>query len=189
MATGPFRKPRKPTKFRSKQNQPYRSKNRSQFYMSNTRKDFPKRSSNVRPFPSSKPASFSTKFWKPTFPLPILPHPDILMEGRLVHFVEKWGGLTQNKWDLYSPRMSQDPIQFDSPSVHSSDKSEPAFLPVITRRNKELHQKRTVERVPCPGTLVFFFPGAGCSFTRTEKMSCVYHGRTKGEGCVHVKSI
>ena len=26
-------------------------------------------------------------------------------------------------------------------------------------------------------------------FTRTEQMPCVYHGRTKGEGCGHVKSI
>ena len=34
--------------------------------MSNTRKDFPKRSNNMRQFPSSKPASSSTKIWKPT---------------------------------------------------------------------------------------------------------------------------
>ena len=26
-------------------------------------------------------------------------------------------------------------------------------------------------------------------FTRTELMSCVYNGRTKGEGCGHTKSI
>ena len=26
-------------------------------------------------------------------------------------------------------------------------------------------------------------------FTRTEHMSCVYHSRTKGEGCGNVKSI
>ena len=26
-------------------------------------------------------------------------------------------------------------------------------------------------------------------FTWTEQMSCVYHGRTKGEGCGHIKSI
>ena len=63
MATDPFRKPRQPTKsFRSSQNQPYRSKNQSQSCMSNTRKDFSKRSSNVRQFPSSKPALSSTKF-------------------------------------------------------------------------------------------------------------------------------
>ena len=30
------------------------------------KKDFPKRSSNIKQFPSSKPASSSTKFWKPT---------------------------------------------------------------------------------------------------------------------------
>ena len=26
-------------------------------------------------------------------------------------------------------------------------------------------------------------------FTRTEQMSCVYYGRTEGEGCGHVKAI
>ena len=67
LATGLFRKPRQPTKsYRPKQNQPYRFKNQSQSYMSNTGKDFPKRSSSIKQFPSSKPASSSTKFWKPT---------------------------------------------------------------------------------------------------------------------------
>ena len=62
-ATSPFRKPRQPTKSsRPKQNQPYRSNNQSQSFMSNTRKDFPKRSSNVGQFPSCKPDSSSTKF-------------------------------------------------------------------------------------------------------------------------------
>ena len=63
LATGLFKKPRQPTKsYRLKQNQPYRPKNQSQSYMSNTKKDFSKRSSNTKQFPSSKPASFSIKF-------------------------------------------------------------------------------------------------------------------------------
>ena len=63
LATGPFRKPRQLTKAsRPKQNQPYRSKNQSQSYMLNTKKDFPKRGRNILLFPSSKPASSSTKF-------------------------------------------------------------------------------------------------------------------------------
>ena len=36
---------------------------------------------------------------------------------------------------LYGPRRFQDTIQFDSPSIFSSDKSVLIFLPVITRRN------------------------------------------------------
>ena len=34
------------------------------------------------------------------FPLPILPYVDILVGGRLAHFVEQWGELTNNKWVL-----------------------------------------------------------------------------------------
>ena len=34
------------------------------------------------------------------FPLPILSRPHIPVGGRLSHFVEQWGGLTQNKWVL-----------------------------------------------------------------------------------------
>ena len=50
-ATGSFRKPRRPTKsYRAKQNQPYRSKTQSQSFTSSTRKDFSKRSSNIKPF-------------------------------------------------------------------------------------------------------------------------------------------
>ena len=98
--------------------------------MSNTRKDFSKSSSNVKQFPSSKPALSSTKFWKPTFPLPILPCPDIPMGGRLARFMEQWGELT-----LYRPGRFQDPIQFTSPTVYSSDSSKSVFLPIIKRRN------------------------------------------------------
>ena len=49
----------------NKKNQLYRSKNQSQSFMSNTKKDFPKRSNNIKQFPSSKHVSSSTKFWKP----------------------------------------------------------------------------------------------------------------------------
>ena len=63
LATSSFKIPRQLTKFsRPRQNQPYRSKNQAQSYMSNTKKDFPKRSSNIKQFPSSKHASSSTKF-------------------------------------------------------------------------------------------------------------------------------
>ena len=34
------------------------------------------------------------------FPLPVLPLPDIPVGGRLAHFVEQWGELTNNKWVL-----------------------------------------------------------------------------------------
>ena len=88
-ATGLFKKPRQPTiSYRPKQNQLYRSKTQSQSYTSNTKKDFSKRSSNTKQFPSSQSSESQP------FPLPILPHPDIPMGGRLAHFVEQWGELT-----------------------------------------------------------------------------------------------
>ena len=66
-ATGAFKRPRQPNKSsRPKQSQKYRSKTQTQSFTSGTRKDFNKRSSNTKQFPSSKQASSSTKFWKPT---------------------------------------------------------------------------------------------------------------------------
>ena len=60
------------------------------------------------------------------FPLPILPCPNIPVAGRLAHFVEQWGELTNNKMGpLYRSRRFQDTIQVNSPFFVSSDKSEP----------------------------------------------------------------
>ena len=62
-ATGSFKKPRQSTKsYRPKQNLLDRSKIQSQSYMLNTKKDFSKRSSNTKHFPSSKHTLSSTKF-------------------------------------------------------------------------------------------------------------------------------
>ena len=62
-ASGPFKRPRQLNKSsRPKQNQLYRSKTQTQSFKSGTRKDFNKRSSNMKQFPSSKHASSSTKF-------------------------------------------------------------------------------------------------------------------------------
>ena len=70
------------------------------------------------------------------FPLPILPRSDIPVGGRLIHFVEQWGELTQNKWALSIARDGfKDTNQFNSPSFNSSDKSESIYLPIITRRD------------------------------------------------------
>ena len=62
-APGAFKRPRQPSKpSRPKQSQLYRSKTPSQSFTSGTRKDFSKRSSNSKQFPSSKHTSSSTKF-------------------------------------------------------------------------------------------------------------------------------
>ena len=100
LATGPFRKNRQPTKVsRPKQNWLYRSKNQSESHMSNTKKDFSKKSNNIRQFTSSKPEWYSTSY-EPTLPLPVLSRLDIPVGERLLHFVEQWGELNQIKWVL-----------------------------------------------------------------------------------------
>ena len=58
-----FKIPKLPNKqSRPKQSQTYRSKTQTQSFTSGTRKDFNKRSSNSKQFPSSKQASSATKF-------------------------------------------------------------------------------------------------------------------------------
>ena len=67
-STGSFTKSKPPTKsFRPKSNQPYKPRSQSQSFAPSARKDFPSwRTSNSRQFPSSRPASSSTKFCKPS---------------------------------------------------------------------------------------------------------------------------
>ena len=79
----------------------YRSKNQSQSYMLNTKKDFLEKSSNIKQHspPLNLPCLPQSSESQP-FPLPILPCPDIPVGGRLALFVEQWGELTQNKWVL-----------------------------------------------------------------------------------------
>ena len=58
----PFKIPKIPTRLsRTKQTQPYRPKTQTQSITSSNRKDFMKKSSNSKQFPSSKMASSSTK--------------------------------------------------------------------------------------------------------------------------------
>ena len=62
-ASGVFKRPTQLNKSsRPKQSQLYRSKTQNQSFTSGTRKDFSKRSSITKQFPSSKHASSSTKF-------------------------------------------------------------------------------------------------------------------------------
>ena len=70
------------------------------------------------------------------FPRAILPCPDILVGGRLIHFVEQWGENNLKQMSpLYRTGWFQDTIQFNSPSFDSSDKCESIFLPLITKRD------------------------------------------------------
>ena len=68
------------------------------------------------------------------FPMPILPHPDIPVGGRLAHFVEQWGELTNNKWVLSIVR-DRFRMSFRSiPPLSSVPMSESVFLPVTGTR-------------------------------------------------------
>ena len=124
--------------------------------MSNTKKDFPKRSSNIRQFPSSKPASFSRSSESQPFPLPILPRPDI-PEGRLAHFVEQWGEFTQNKWALSIVQESfRIPFNLTPPlSTVSINLSQSSSL-WLQEEIMELLQKCAVQRIQDPGTPGFY---------------------------------
>ena len=75
----------------------------------------------------------------------------------MAYFVEQWGELTNNKWVLSVVRDGfRIPFRSNPPSFVSSDKSESIFLPATGTRDKDLLQKRAVERVQDPGTPGFY---------------------------------
>ena len=91
------------------------------------------------------------------FPLPILPHPDIIVGGRLAHFVEQWGELKQNKWVLSVVRNSfRMPFSLTPPlSTVPISLSQSSSL-LLREEIMELLQKWAVERVQDPGTTGFY---------------------------------
>ena len=125
-----FKIPKVPTKqSRTKQTQPYRTKTQTQSFVSSNRKDFTKRSSNFKQFPSSKIA------WKPT-----------LSTASLTEWTFQWGKIgplcgTLGKIDrqqmgpLCHSKWFQDTIQVNSSPIVSSNKTEPIFLTVTSKRD------------------------------------------------------
>ena len=102
------------------------------------------------------------------FPLPILPHPDISVGGRLAHFVEQWGELTHNKWVL---SIIQDGFRVPFSSTPPLSVLMPeSIFPLLREEIAELLQKWAVERVQDPGTPGFLFPAVSCcEKTKTKK--------------------
>ena len=90
------------------------------------------------------------------FPLPVLSRPDIQVGGRLTHFVEQWGKLTQNKWALSIVRKGFR-IPFNStlppppPSIVPISLSQ-SSSPLLQEEIMELLQKQAVKRVQDTGT-------------------------------------
>ena len=105
------------------------------------------------------------------FSLPILPRPDIPVGGRLAHFVEQWGELTQNKWVLSIVSDSfRIPFNATSP-FDSSDKSE-SILPVITRRDNETPPEMGSGKGTRSGNSRFLFPDISCPEKERKVTSC-----------------
>ena len=88
-----------------------------------------------------------------TFPLPVLPRPDIPVGGRLAHFVEQWEELTDNKWVLSIVRNGfKIPFKSVPPlSVVPINLSQ-SSSPLLQEEIAELLKKQAVERVQNPGT-------------------------------------
>ena len=96
-----FKRPKQQTKpSRPQQTPPYSPKSQTQSY-SSSRKEYAKREVEIRNSspPLSKPRPPQNSEVQP-FPLPVLPRPKIPVGGRLVHFVEQWEEMTDNKWVL-----------------------------------------------------------------------------------------
>ena len=111
------------------------SKTHSQSFMSSTKKDFSKRCSNTKQFPSFKHASSSTEFWKPTLSTAYLTMSGYSSGRKIGLLCGTMGRInTKQMGLLYRMRRFQDSIQFNVPSFNSSNKSESIFLPVIMRR-------------------------------------------------------
>ena len=73
---------------------------------------------------------------------------------------------------VHCPGRFQDTVQFDSPSVYSSDKSESTFLPVITRRNNGTSPETGSGKGTRSGNSWFLFPTISCSQKEQKVTSC-----------------
>ena len=96
------------------------------------------------------------------FPLPILPCPDIPVGGRLAHFVQHWGELTNNKWVL---SVIQDGFRTPfrlTPPFGSSNKSESIFLSVTMRRDRGSSPEMGSGKGTRSGISQFLFPVISC---------------------------
>ena len=86
-----------------------------------------------------------------SFPLPVLPHPDIPVGGRLAHFVEQSEELTDNKW-VFSIIRNKFKIPFKSvpPHLVVPINLSQSSSPLLREEIAELLKKWAVERVQNP---------------------------------------
>ena len=127
---------------RPKLKQSYRSKTQPQSTSSNTKKENIKRTGNIHQFSSSKPASSSTRLWRPalsTACTSVLGHPSGRTTGP---FCGKMGGnYRQQMGPLYHTTRIQDTIQQNSSFVICSNQNESILFPVYQRRDRKPSQQ------------------------------------------------
>ena len=121
---------------------PTQSKSQPQSSSSHTKKENIKRTGNIRQFPSSKPASSSTRLWRPALSTAcssVLGH----SSGRTIGpFCGKMGGNNrQQMGPLYRTTRIQDTVQQNSSFVICSNQNESILLPVSQRRDGKPSQQ------------------------------------------------
>ena len=152
-----FKSPKQPTKFsRPLQTQSYRPKNQTQSYSSN-KKEYAKRSGNQKQFPSSKPASSSTKYWCPALSTASLTTPRHSSGRKVGPFCGTMGRIDrQQMCPFYRPKRVQDPYQSIPPLSVVPIKLSQSSSPLLREEIAELLKKRAVEWVRNLGTLGFY---------------------------------
>ena len=140
-----FKRPKQPTKSsRPQQMQSYRPKSQTQSYSSN-RKEYAKRSGNQNSSPPLNKPHLPQNIDVQSFPLPVLPRPDIPVGGRLAHFVEQWEELTDNKWVLsIIPNRFKIPFNSVPPLSVVLIKLSQSSSPLLQEEIAELLKKRAV---------------------------------------------
>ena len=73
---------------------------------------------------------------------------------------------------LYHLERFQDTIQFDFPSIYSSDKSESIFFPIITRRNNRTSPEIGSGKGTRSGYSQFLFPASSYPQNEWKVTSC-----------------
>ena len=152
-----FKRPRQPSKpSRPKQNQPYMSKTQSQSFTSSTRKDFPKRSSNSKQFPSSKHAPSSTKFWKPTLSTACLTTPRYSSGGKIGPLCGTMGKINKQQMGPIVRNGFRIPFRLIPPLSSVPIKLSQSSFMLLREEIGNLLQKQAVERVQDLGTPGFY---------------------------------
>ena len=135
--------PKYPTKqSRPKPTQTYRPKAQTHFITTSNKKDFTKRTGNSRQFLSSKLASSTTKFWKPslsTASTATSGHSSVRKIGPL------YGTMGRIHWQqigpLCHPKQFKDTIPDKASSFICSNQNESIFFTVTQRRDRSSSQE------------------------------------------------